>query len=97
LAFQSFSIGIGVAFCLSWALTDADHLARVGETQDTVNRLKPIIDRVFPFEEVVEAFRYYEKAPPFGKVVISHNWYDYRTNPLWSKCLERRPSFVVAT
>jgi NADPH:quinone reductase-like Zn-dependent oxidoreductase len=23
-----------------------------------VNRLKPIIDRVFPFEEVVEAFRY---------------------------------------
>jgi NADPH:quinone reductase-like Zn-dependent oxidoreductase len=38
-----------------------------------VNRLKPIIDRVFPFKEVVEAFRYYEKAQPFGKVVISHN------------------------
>jgi len=37
-----------------------------------VNRLKPIIDRVFPFEEVVEAFRYYEEARPFGKVVISH-------------------------
>jgi len=27
---------------------------------------------VFPFEEVVEAFRYYEEARPFGKVVISH-------------------------
>jgi len=38
----------------------------------TVNGLKPIIDRVFPFEEVVEAFRYYEAAKPFGKVVIGH-------------------------
>jgi NADPH:quinone reductase-like Zn-dependent oxidoreductase len=36
-----------------------------------VNRLKPIIDRVFPFDQVVEAFRYYEKTRPFGKVVIS--------------------------
>jgi NADPH:quinone reductase-like Zn-dependent oxidoreductase len=38
----------------------------------TVNRLKPIIARVFPFDQVVEAFRYYEKNRPFGKVVISH-------------------------
>ena len=38
-----------------------------------VNRLKPIIDRVVPFEQVVEAFRYYEQTQPFGKVVISHN------------------------
>ena len=38
----------------------------------TVNRLKPIIDRAFPFDQVVEAFRYYEKERPFGKVVISH-------------------------
>jgi NADPH:quinone reductase-like Zn-dependent oxidoreductase len=37
-----------------------------------VNRLKPIIGRVFPFEEVVEAFRYYEEVQPFGKVVISY-------------------------
>jgi NADPH:quinone reductase-like Zn-dependent oxidoreductase len=39
----------------------------------SVNRLKPIIARVFPFKETVEAFRYYESAKPFGKVVISHN------------------------
>jgi NADPH:quinone reductase-like Zn-dependent oxidoreductase len=38
----------------------------------TVNRLKPIIDRVFPFNQVVEAFRYYEEVQPFGKVVISY-------------------------
>jgi len=35
-------------------------------------RLKPIIDRVFPFEGPVEAFRYYEAAQLFGKIVISH-------------------------
>lgn len=38
-----------------------------------VNRLKPIIDRVFSFEEVVEAFRYYDVAKPVGKIVISHH------------------------
>jgi NADPH:quinone reductase-like Zn-dependent oxidoreductase len=39
-----------------------------------VNRLKPIIDRTFAFEEVAEAFCYYEKAKPLGKVVISHGF-----------------------
>jgi NADPH:quinone reductase-like Zn-dependent oxidoreductase len=35
------------------------------------NRIKPVVDRVFPFEEAVEAYRYYEATQPFGKVVIS--------------------------
>jgi NADPH:quinone reductase-like Zn-dependent oxidoreductase len=35
------------------------------------NRLVPVIDRVFGFDEAVEAYRYYEAAQPFGKVVIS--------------------------
>jgi NADPH:quinone reductase-like Zn-dependent oxidoreductase len=35
-----------------------------------VNRLRPIIDRVFPFDDVLGAFRYYEKGQAFGKVVI---------------------------
>jgi hypothetical protein len=30
-----------------------------------VNQLKPVIDRVFPFEQVVDAFRYYEVATGF--------------------------------
>ena len=38
-----------------------------------VNRLEPVIDRVFPFDETIDAYRYYENAKPFGKVVISHS------------------------
>jgi NADPH:quinone reductase-like Zn-dependent oxidoreductase len=37
----------------------------------TVNHLKPIIDRIFPFDDVVSAFSQYEKGLAFGKVVIS--------------------------
>ncbi len=38
----------------------------------SVAGLKPVIDRVFSFDEVPAAFRYYESTQPFGKVVISH-------------------------
>jgi NADPH:quinone reductase-like Zn-dependent oxidoreductase len=37
-----------------------------------VNGLRPVIDRVFPFDDAVAAYRYYEDAQPFGKVVIAH-------------------------
>jgi NADPH:quinone reductase-like Zn-dependent oxidoreductase len=37
-----------------------------------VTRLKPVIDRVFPFEEAVDAFRYYQAGQFFGKIVIKH-------------------------
>jgi NADPH:quinone reductase-like Zn-dependent oxidoreductase len=36
----------------------------------TAHRLRPVIDRVFPFEEAAAAYRYYESAGPFGKVII---------------------------
>jgi NADPH:quinone reductase-like Zn-dependent oxidoreductase len=36
-----------------------------------MHRLRPVIDRVFPFREAVEAFRYYEAGSYFGKIVIS--------------------------
>lgn len=32
--------------------------------------LKPVVDRVFPFEEAVEAYHYQSSAALFGKVVI---------------------------
>ena len=38
----------------------------------TVGGMRPVIDRVFPFDEVPAAFRYFEEMRPFGKVVISH-------------------------
>jgi NADPH:quinone reductase-like Zn-dependent oxidoreductase len=34
------------------------------------NGIKPVIDRVFPFEEAVEAYRYQASSALFGKVVI---------------------------
>jgi NADPH:quinone reductase-like Zn-dependent oxidoreductase len=37
----------------------------------TVNGLRPIIDRVFPFDDALSAFRYYETGRAFGKIVIS--------------------------
>ena len=37
----------------------------------TVNKLKPVIDRTFSFDEAVEAYKYLKSAQHFGKVVIT--------------------------
>jgi NADPH:quinone reductase-like Zn-dependent oxidoreductase len=39
----------------------------------TLNRLKPIIDRVFPFTDLPAAFRYFEAGQAFGKIAITHD------------------------
>ena len=36
----------------------------------TANRLKPVIDRSFPLQEIVAAFKYYESQKHFGKVCL---------------------------
>jgi NADPH:quinone reductase-like Zn-dependent oxidoreductase len=36
----------------------------------TVNRLKPVIDRRFPLQEIAAAFEYYESQKHFGKVCL---------------------------
>lgn len=36
----------------------------------TAHRLRPVIDRVFPFEQALEAYRYLQAAGHFGKVVV---------------------------
>jgi NADPH:quinone reductase-like Zn-dependent oxidoreductase len=36
----------------------------------TVNRLKPVIDRQFPLEEIAAAFEYFESQKHFGKVCL---------------------------
>jgi NADPH:quinone reductase-like Zn-dependent oxidoreductase len=33
-------------------------------------KLKPVIDKVFAFDEAREAFRYMESAAHFGKIVV---------------------------
>lgn len=38
-----------------------------------VNGVKPVIDRLFPFEEAKAACQYYQEAQPFGKVIISQS------------------------
>ncbi|MCU1646541.1 MAG: alcohol dehydrogenase [Nocardia sp.] len=35
------------------------------------HRMRPVIDRVFPFEQAVDAYRYFNEGDPFGKVVIT--------------------------
>jgi len=36
----------------------------------TVNRLKPIVDRQFPLEEIAAAFRYFQSQRHFGKICL---------------------------
>jgi NADPH:quinone reductase-like Zn-dependent oxidoreductase len=36
-----------------------------------VQKMKPVIDRVFPFAQSREALKYMESAAHFGKIVIA--------------------------
>jgi NADPH:quinone reductase-like Zn-dependent oxidoreductase len=36
-----------------------------------VGKLKPVIDKIFPFDDTPAAFKYLQSAAHFGKVVIS--------------------------
>jgi NADPH:quinone reductase-like Zn-dependent oxidoreductase len=37
-----------------------------------MHRLRPVIDRTFPFAEAKEAYRHFEGRGHFGKVVMAH-------------------------
>ena len=37
-----------------------------------LHRLRPVIDRAFPFDAAPDAYRYFESRAHFGKVVINH-------------------------
>jgi NADPH:quinone reductase-like Zn-dependent oxidoreductase len=37
-----------------------------------MHHLRPVIDRVFPFEHALDAYRHFENRAHFGKVVINH-------------------------
>jgi NADPH:quinone reductase-like Zn-dependent oxidoreductase len=36
-----------------------------------VNGMRPVIDKMFPFDQVAEAFRHMASAAHFGKVAIA--------------------------
>ncbi|MCF6113360.1 zinc-binding dehydrogenase [Mesorhizobium muleiense] len=36
----------------------------------TINRVKPVIDRSFPLQEIGAAFKHYESQKHFGKVCL---------------------------
>ncbi|PBB65333.1 NAD(P)-dependent alcohol dehydrogenase [Mesorhizobium sp. WSM4312] len=38
----------------------------------TVNRIRPVIEKVFAWKDAAAAFRYLEHGSPFGKVVLDH-------------------------
>jgi NADPH:quinone reductase-like Zn-dependent oxidoreductase len=38
----------------------------------TLHRLKPVIDRVFSFDDAQAAYQYFEEQPHFGKVIVSY-------------------------
>jgi len=54
------------------ALGSRAHFVAMNEVI-AAHRPRPVIDRVFPFDEAVSAYRYYQDARPFGKVVIAQS------------------------
>jgi len=36
-----------------------------------IGAMKPVIDKIFPFDDALAAFKYLQSAAHFGKVVIS--------------------------
>ncbi|MFC3462227.1 zinc-binding dehydrogenase [Aeromonas media] len=49
---------------------DGDQLTEIGELLDA-QRIKPVIDKVFPFDQAKEALEYLAKGHARGKVVVS--------------------------
>lgn len=39
----------------------------------SLHKLKPVVDRIFPFEETIAAYSYLEEGKHFGKVIIALN------------------------
>jgi NADPH:quinone reductase-like Zn-dependent oxidoreductase len=54
------------------ALGNRAHFLAMNEAI-TAGELRPVIDRIFSFEETPAAFRYYVDGGGFGKIVISHS------------------------
>lgn len=52
-----------------WVESNSDYLGKITQLLSE-NRIKPVIDRIFPLDEVGRAHAYLEKKSPFGKVCM---------------------------
>lgn len=59
----------GAAYSFLFVYPDGRQLAEIGELLKA-ERIRPVIDRVFPFEQAKEALAYLEKGRAKGKVVV---------------------------
>ncbi|MBR0969872.1 MULTISPECIES: NADP-dependent oxidoreductase [Bradyrhizobium] len=59
----------GAAYSFLFVHPDGKQLAEIGELLEA-ERIRPVIDRVFPFEQAKEALAYLEKGRARGKVVV---------------------------
>ena len=55
---------------IAWKPNNKEDLEYVLELIES-GIIKPVIDRCYPLAEVAEAFRYFEKGQPRGKIVIT--------------------------
>jgi NADPH:quinone reductase-like Zn-dependent oxidoreductase len=59
----------GVAYSFLFVHPDGGQLAEIAELLDA-GRIRPVIDKVFPFEQAKDALAYLEKGRAKGKVVV---------------------------
>jgi NADPH:quinone reductase-like Zn-dependent oxidoreductase len=59
----------GTAYSFLFVHPDGSQLAEIGELLKA-GRIRPVIDKVFPFEQAKEALAYLEKGRAKGKVVV---------------------------
>ncbi|MGQ0682187.1 NADP-dependent oxidoreductase [Bradyrhizobium sp.] len=59
----------GAAYSFLFVRPDGGQLAEIGELLEA-GRVRPVIDKVFPFEQAKEALAYLEKGRARGKVVV---------------------------
>jgi NADPH:quinone reductase-like Zn-dependent oxidoreductase len=59
----------GVTYSFLFARPDGDQLAQLGELLQA-QRIRPVIDKVFPFEQAPEALAYLAQGRSRGKVVV---------------------------
>jgi NADPH:quinone reductase-like Zn-dependent oxidoreductase len=58
-----------VAYSFLFARPDGNQLAQIGNLIET-QRIRPVIDKVFPFEQAKEALEYLALGRAKGKVVV---------------------------